>query len=320
MVKPRVDWFKQGGDIHSLKMISWGIRKSANHAPTWLILPSGRKDKRQNSSDSGEIYSDRLLWRMSVVFNHCLRVICPDYPAHRALNHPGLTWFGDDCHWYFCINVHTWAKSSKKQTTAGCGFKTSSMVSLLLEKDDSNKSLPIYLGQMESRSICLVLMISAWLKPNQAYMTSCCQGHGSSHRLVTWPCLWSFGSHSVLEIKWLKNQPSIVLPIGSMENMYIYQPLVDLFMVNVCKCRCIYNNIYTSPMDPMGIFQSSTIWLSSFRASLANMWSLDFHQFRVSENVPNKKRKEIDWTSIVFLVSSVCVCVSVFLIHTIGKD
>ena len=164
----------------------------------------------------------------------------------------------------------------------------------------------------ESRSICLVLMISAWLKPNQAYMTSCCQGHGSSHRLVTWPCLWSFGSHSVLEIKWLKNQPSIVLPIGSMENMYIYQPLVDLFMVNVCKCRCIYNNIYTSPMDPMGIFQSSTIWLSSFRASLANMWSLDFHQFRVSENVPNKKRKEIDWTSIVFLVSSVCVCVSVF--------
>ena len=149
MVKPRVDWFKQGGDIHSLKMISWGIRKSANHAPTWLILPSGRKDKRQNSSDSGEIYSDRLLWRMSVVFNHCLRVICPDYPAHRALNHPGLTWFGDDCHWYFCINVHTWAKSSKKQTTAGCGFKTSSMVSLLLEKDDSNKSLPIYLGQMK---------------------------------------------------------------------------------------------------------------------------------------------------------------------------
>lgn len=99
--------------VHGIQ--SWGIRKSAKNASTWLILPSGHKDKRQNSSDGGEIYSDRWLWRMPVVFNHCLIVICPDYPAQRALNHPGLTWFGHDCHWCFCINVHTWAKSSKSK-------------------------------------------------------------------------------------------------------------------------------------------------------------------------------------------------------------
>ena len=139
--------------------------------------------------------------------------------------------------WLSLVFLHQCAHLSKefqKQTTAGCGFKMSSMVSLLLEKDDSNKSLPIYLGQIdESRSIFLVLMISACLKPNQAYMTSCCQGHGSSHRLVTWPSLWSSGSRSVLEIKWFKNQ-RFHCSSHRIHVKYVYLPTFGWFVYGKC--------------------------------------------------------------------------------------
>ena len=157
------------------------------------------------------------------------------------------SWFDMVWPWLSLVFLHQCAHLSKefqKQTTAGYRFKMSSMVSLLLEKDDSNKSLPIYLGQIdESRSICLVLMISAWLKPNQAYMTSCCQGHGSSHRLVTWPSLWSSGSHSVLEIKWLKNQ-RVHCSSHRIHVKYVYLPLFTNIWLICLWYMCVNVEIY----------------------------------------------------------------------------
>ena len=47
-------------------------------------------------------------------------------------------------------------------------------------------------------------------------------------------------------------------------------------------------------------------------------WSLDFHQFRVSENVPPLKEKKLIGLQSFCDADQVCVCVCVFLIATFG--
>lgn len=147
-------------------------------------------DKTQVSSDGGEIYSDRLVWRMPVVFNHCLRGICPDYPARRALNHPGLTWFGHECHWYVCINVHTWR--GPKANYCRLRFQMSSMVSLL-EKDDPQQILLSRAWKLlPSRYLAIsrpVLEVAPFWRSsdwrNQRF-------HCSSHRIHVKLCIFTY--------------------------------------------------------------------------------------------------------------------------------
>ena len=105
----------------------------------------------------------------------------------------------------------------------------------------------------------------------------------------------------------LKTNVSIDLPIGSMENMYIYQHLVDLFMVNVCKCRCI---IYQSH-GSYGFFSIEhylTVKFQSFIGKHVEPWFASVQSFWKCPPLEEKKRNWVDFKVFAMRIKCVCVC------------